>query len=908
MPDLKDAACGAIAKSDPDDRGCYLPVWMHAEDTAGIMELLCQRWLPQPTLRFLQDAVGADAFWQLIRFLGLTHDVGKLTAVFQSTIRTAVEDTSLCMLPIPDSGSFSDPHCTPHAMASEAILLWYGCPPGIAQIAGAHHGKPQAAMTDVEDAIENWPANFGGRNLTQWKQCWRAFLDAAREEADFPDTDSMPQRIPMTAQMLLTGLLIMADWIASNTIYFPLIAVTETGAGQPYPARVEAAWRTIDLPNPWSGSLWGMDDAAFKDRFGFSPNLIQTAVMDILESTAQPGILVLEAQMGTGKTEAALAGAEQLVGKGAAGGLFFGLPTQATANGLFPRICTWAAYQSEMDHGTYGIRLAHGTASLNEQYRELFRGSAQLAEDETEKAGLIAHSWFEGRKQALLADFVVGTVDQLLMAALRQKHVMLRHLGLAGKAVIIDEVHAYSPYMNCYLDRTLTWLGAYGVPVIALSATLPAFRRREMVAAYLTGRAGKQKYSLPEQADWQNSLGYPLLTWTDGMEIKQAAVSDRSQSRTVHIAYAKTAQVAALLRERLGAGGCAGVIVNTVQRAQQLAQLLRREMPEMRVIDFHSQFIMTDRIEREARLLELMGKHSTPAQRNGLIVVGTQVLEQSLDIDFDMLVTDLSPMDLLLQRIGRLHRHSRVRPDALKTAWCIVLETEELESGACAVYGAWLLLRTRGLLTPLLRLPEDIPALVQAAYSEPDPDELDEAGHEAWRTYQKQCQIAASEAGGFLLRKPGYSLMDDMTGLLDHDADERESGAQASVRGGDPSIEVLVLFQNQDGQVFAIDNPSKPFYTDHVPSAEECRHIAQQRLRLSSIFSKGWQVNEVIRELEQPGCTILQEWQQSPWLRGELFLLLDREGKGTLRGYRLQYTKEDGLCMEKEGKHDRDSI
>ena len=902
MSDLKNAACGAVAKSDPEDRGYYLPLWMHAEDTAGVLELLCQQWLPQPTLRFLQDAVGADAFWQLIRFLGLTHDVGKLTAVFQSTIRTAVEDTSLCMLPIPDSGSFSDPHCTPHAMASEAILLWYGCPPRIAQIAGAHHGKPQSVMADAEDAIETWPKNFGGREPAQWKRCWRAFLDAAMKEAGVADPDSLPQRIPMTAQMLLTGLLIMADWIASNTTYFPLIAVTETGSEQQYPARVEAAWQTIDLPNPWQGSLWGLDESKFEDQFGFSPNPIQTAVMDILGSAAQPGILVLEAQMGTGKTEAALAGAEQLVGKEAAGGLFFGLPTQATANGLFPRICTWAAYQAEMDHDTYGIRLAHGAAALNQQYRELFRGSARLAEDESETTGLIAHSWFEGRKQALLADFVVGTVDQLLMAALRQKHMMLRHLGLAGKTVIIDEVHSYSPYMNCYLDRTLTWLGAYGVPVIALSATLPAFRRREMIAAYLKGRAGKQKYRLPEQVDWQTSLGYPLLTWTDGMEIKQTAVSDRSQSRAVQITYAKTAQVTALLREKLNAGGCAGVIVNTVQRAQQLAQLLRRELPEMQVIDFHSQFIMTDRIERETHLLERMGKHSAPEQRNGLIVVGTQVLEQSLDIDFDLLLTDLCPMDLLLQRIGRLHRHSRVRPDALKAAQCIVLETEELEPGACAVYGAWLLLRTRSLLTAQIRLPEDIPALVQAAYSDPDPDQLDEAAREAWQAYQKEYQIAVSDAGHFLLRKPGYGLLDDMTGLLDYDADERESGAQASVRGGDPSIEVLVLFQNEDGQVFAMDDPAKQIYTDHVPSAEECRHIAQQRLRLSGLFSRSWRMDQVIRELEQPGCTTLREWQQSAWLRGELFLLLDQAGSGTLCGYRLQYTKEDGLCVEKGGE------
>ena len=125
------------------------------------------------------------------------------------------------------------------------------------------------------------------------------------------------------------------------------------------------------------------------------------------------------------------------------------------------------------------------------------------------------HQWFRGSKQALLACFVIGTVDQLLMAALKQKHVMLRHLGLAGKVVIIDECHAYDAYMNCYLDRALEWLGWYRVPVILLSATLPARRRAELVEAY------QQKRTSAPDAPWKTSCGYPLLTWTDGEEVRQ---------------------------------------------------------------------------------------------------------------------------------------------------------------------------------------------------------------------------------------------------------------------------------------------------------------------------------------------------------------------------------------------------
>lgn len=285
--------------------------------------------------------------------------------------------------------------------------------------------------------------------------------------AGFASLEDLPV-LSIPQELLLTGMLIMADWIASNTSFFPLLSVEDLGSEALYPKRFVSGWKRIHLPDPWqTPSYIPMDKDSFQNRFGFSPNEVQQAVLDVAASMETPGLLILEAQMGVGKTEAALAAAETFAAKWGAGGLFFGLPTQATANGIFGRLTTWAQTQSE--DTVHSIRLAHGMAELNEDYRELFPGRA-LVEKDIPEEGVYVHPWFQGHKQALLADFVIGTVDQLLLVALKQRHLMLRHLGVAGKVVVIDEVHACDAYMDTYLDRALSWLGRYHVPV---SCSLP---------------------------------------------------------------------------------------------------------------------------------------------------------------------------------------------------------------------------------------------------------------------------------------------------------------------------------------------------------------------------------------------------------------------------------------------------
>lgn len=886
-------------KSDPEGRSFWLPLWMHAKDTAEIFARLVQAWLPQAVRR--QMGMPEELLIETVRFLGLVHDFGKATMLFQSRILPQIPEAyGRLNTVLPLGSSFPHARESSHARASEAILLWLGCPAGLASIAGAHHGKPQEARFQdyVGDQMELYERNYWGKGQKQiWQQLWRQMYKQALAESGLSAPESLPE-LTVPAQLLLTGLLTMADWIASNTRYFPLIPAEETGKEAMYPARIDNAWQKLSLPAPWEVSYLCMNAKVFQQKFGFSPNEVQQAVIQVAGTVSTPGILILEAQMGIGKTEAALAAAEILDQRFQEGGLFFGLPTQATANGIFGRLEQWAEKQST--DTVHSIRLAHGAAELNENYRQLIPGQAATEEDSWDgDSGVQVHPWFQGNKQALLADFVIGTVDQLLMAALRQKHVMLRHLGLAGKIVVVDECHAYDAYMNRYLDRALAWLGCYHVPVILLSATLPAKRRRELIQAYLrTDVSG----------EWQQNRGYPLLTWTDGETVQQKVVPLPPGKKTVHCFSIRQEELPDLLQQRLQGSGCAGVIVNTVKKAQMLAATLRKILPEYTVILFHAQFLQPDRAEKEQALMRLLGKGSTADQRNGLIVVGTQVLEQSLDIDFDFLVTELCPMDLLLQRIGRLQRHPRAdRPQSMQEVCCAVLDQpgEDFDAGSTAVYGQWLLWRTRKLLPKKLEQPGDIPRLVQNTYGWEVGDCLQEndQSEQAKAQYDKEQKDKETRAERYAILSPRESI--DRVSLDDwmHEADiQSDVAARAAVRDGDPSLDVLVMMRRSNGKIQFLpwQGNGATVEADRPPCWEESLKIARQRLRLPGYFSRRWNVDAVIRELEEQNRAMLSAWQQAPLLKGELVLLLDEKLTAHLAGMVLQYDQADGLIYRKE--------
>jgi len=917
-----------MAKTSPETGQLWLPLWMHLKDTAGIMKKLVLKWLPESVIS--ASGMDCDQFLSVSVFLAAVHDIGKATSYFQSIITKSCPEKyeEVIANGFMVHKEYRESGKTPHAYAGQWILQSdtndFKIDERIAMVVGAHHGKPNSNISFMgeSDLIKVYPMNFFGAECDErikqvWKDSWHEIVSQALETAGIGSVSELPD-ITLAAQVLISGLLIIADWIASNTTYFPLISLDDYGDKSLYPRRVNDGWQKLSFPENWYSEVNYMDDSIFKDRFGYEPNEVQECMLKIINSCEKPGIFVLEAQMGVGKTEAALAAAEVLASRKKEGGIFFGLPTQATSNGLFNRLYQWGRQVSQ--ETVNAICLAHSAAEFQEEYDQLMMESRSYIENgEDRQSALEVHPWFQGNKKFLLSNFVIGTVDQFLMASLRRKHFMLRHIGLAGKVVVIDECHAYDDFMNEYLKRSLQWMAAYGVPVILLSATLPSKRRQELVECYVKAYS---KYHLNKRkveitllkADWHKSKAYPLVTWTDGECIGQEEIQCKDAKKSIQIKRVCLVQeMINILKERLAEGGCACIIANTVRKAQELYAECSRQMEGYNIILYHAQYIMPDRMKKEQSLLEKMGKSSKEKDRNKLILIGTQVLEQSLDYDADIMVTQLCPVDLLLQRIGRLHRHIRPRPRRLQVPECIILQEQDevYDAGTKTIYGEYLLMRTDKVLTDRIKLPREIPELVQKVYDEEDNLGLEGKKYaDAIADYKKEIQRKRERAGNYLMTEPKPKK--NIDALLYNPEKSDEKLSETCVRDGESSIEVLLMKQNGEGKILFVDEEpqtAQGILPMDVPDHRQAHKIARQRLRLPHVFSTLWNIDNTIKELEETNMKELAQWQQSPWIRGELILLLNKDNQAELNGYLLTYSYDKGLEYErKEENNARERI
>lgn len=730
--------CLMAAKSDYTDNNKWLPFWIHSEDTANII-----KYLINTRYYSLKDICGytEEKLEHTAVLLGLLHDIGKVTPVFQAKLLNAIprmrEKLEHYNIEINDYKDFNCPSDSYHSRCGEVILQKFGFANDFSSIVGAHHGMPENG--DVSQEILINPKHYYGcppnRNQEFWTGLWSEWIENSLIKAGFQKIGEIPELNKKT-QVILSGLLIMADWIASNQTYFDLFDIDCSEDDlYVYPEnRLNKAVGKINFPEIWSSEQNCITADDFKNQFSFDANEIQKTMCSAVNDCVNPGIFILEAPMGTGKTEAALAAAEVLAEKDKKSGVFFGLPTQATANGIFTRIVKWAKFQSK--DACHSIMLAHSNNNFNPVFSSIPKSIPAMDEDCDSDDGLVVHSFFSGKKQACLSDFVIGTVDQLLMAALKKRYVMLRHLGLSQKVVIIDECHAYDAFMNMYLDRALKWMNAYHVPVVLLSATLPVKRRGELIAAY-AGNSDACNFS----------EAYPLLTYTDGGRIIQKEIHLPAENKSVEICHMNESGIFENVRETVKQGGCVGIICNTIKKAQHYMNITS-QIPGAKRLLYHSLFILPDRADKETQILKEVGKDSRLKQRRGVIIIGTQVLEQSLDIDFDLLVTDLCPMDLLIQRIGRLHRHEvhdLDRPPVARKPRCIIIEnTIDEEKASESIYTKWLLMRTEKLLPKIISIPRDIADLVHKTYDD-DKITQSDADCNEFEQYQKMIAIKKAE-------------------------------------------------------------------------------------------------------------------------------------------------------------------
>lgn len=767
----------------------WLPLAVHMADSGEVAELIWDNYLsprqrkllvePLPRVETIEQS-SRNAL-SLVKLIVGAHDIGKCSPMFLTQNTELYErifengDDSLTKYQRADELRGNSPHSWIGEIAFERWLESRWNPDiqskrsvkQLGSIIGAHHGRPVSQQRHRYMENPNLPGEVSGDD--SWRRIRRELLEWWMNWTGSQEIVDQCQGLifPTTWQSLVAGITVMADWIASNQELFPLVDWNEL-----YPKRLlspdhhrdrtKAAWEKLHLPPSWQPEILSQDpDELLQTLFALDADAharpAQVAAVEAAEKMTLPGMMIIEEVMGAGKTEAALMAATILAKRAGTSGVLVALPTKATTDAMFSRVVEWA--QTSAKSG-FSLKLQHGNAALNSVYKKIQYGriasagnavspgqSSSMGIDEEStynRQSAVVHRWFN-KKAALLASVVVCTVDHLLFSALQTKHVSLRHLGISDKVVIIDEVHSYDVYTSQFLKRTVQWLGAFGVPVIALSATLTRRAREELFAAYEKGQelkqAAKEKDKVFEPFDSSvfpamrkpvvvggNQVAaqakgegagsssqtpiYPALSYSDGpgVQVRPLPVLTTKEIEVEH--WEGEAGLVADLQTRLQNGGCALVVRNTVANAQRTYETLRTVFGEdVRLV--HSRFTQQDRQDNDEWLVRTFGKPGKSRRPKRAIVVGTQVVEQSLDIDFDVLYSDLAPIDLVFQRMGRVHRHQRdARPHLVSHPRCILMgiptkgsSKPQVDRGSTYVYDEDVLLRTAAYVLDNLKGP-----------------------------------------------------------------------------------------------------------------------------------------------------------------------------------------------------------
>lgn len=641
---------------------------------------------------------------KVIAVMAALHDIGKISQGFQSKSIKWLEQSG--MKDVSTVHRWQNLECD-HAKVSQFtvqnLLLQDGMKTNSAiywaVAPGAHHGY-------LHRPGERGLQEIAGMKKDEWEQERQRVARQLIETlvGELPKTEISKQSAHL---WWLAGLISVSDWIGSDETYFPVDRDLDLSESK---QRAQDAVKAIGfaLPEARSG-------LSFEELFSFPHNDLQH---EALTAITEPGIYIIEAPMGMGKTEAALACAYRLICQGKTSGIYFALPTQATSNRIHLRVNDFIC---KICPNGLNTRLIHANSWLMENLNQpVPTATTKGKESDDARAG---RDWFASPKRALIAPFGVGTVDQALLAVVAAKHFFVRRFGLAGKVVILDEVHSYDFYTGTLIRVLCEMLEKLGCTVILLSATLTPERRTALLGT----------------RDSPEIDHYPLISGrqSNGIFITPRPVQPPEEKK-VHIAFVENENALRDAWKQACNGACVLWICNTVSRAQSVyakLETLAQEQTESPAFGLlHSRFPYFRREELETYWMELLGKVSE--NRRGCILVSTQIVEQSVDLDADLLITELAPTDMLLQRIGRLWRHPREGRSAQRAECWIIKEAASLGElrvmnkekirktlGAKAwVYAPYVLLRSLEIWSMRdeqdITIPTEIPSLLESTYAE----------------------------------------------------------------------------------------------------------------------------------------------------------------------------------------------
>lgn len=881
------------------------PALFHMIDVGMVARAMVER-SPRTALRGLRLAadLSADEAARRIGFLIALHDLGKISPGFQIQRDDLTAEQRDRGYDFPETLEPDHSHVT---LQHLRYMARDNCAAGVlARSIAAHHGMfhpTGAARQRRKDGLGLW-----------WEAREAAIAALAMLFGAQSEAVLRPDQFTPAEGMILAGLTAVADWIGSDKRFFPpegspprpLEAYATEAYGQAHAALDDLKW------DPWQPDSEQWD---FTSLFpNLPPNALQQLTMRLATELPEPAMVVIEAPMGMGKTEAALHLADVLLNRFGHAGLYDALPTQATSSQIFRRVRD--DYLARRLAGRpANLHLLHGLAAFDDAYAEMLepaRSESPHPYDISDvdgrrgspEAAVIAASWFRGRKLGLLSPFAVGTIDQALMGALQTRHMFVRLHGLANKVVLVDEAHAYDTYTSTLLDCLVEWLGVLGCSVIILSATLPAARRRGLARAY----AGKG-VALPAQA-------YPRVTTvTRGGEVRSDPIPGTPEKEVLleSLLAPDRADPEGVIIDRLAhelrEGGCAAWICNTVDAAQlaylRLARLREEGHPVFSTADlvlYHARFPVDQRHEIETAIDSKFGKKGlNTGQRPHLaVLIGTQVLEQALDYSVDVMVTELAPVDLVLQRSGRLHRHVHVRPCPLQQPRLLWLAPPpntagEPEFGVSGrIYEEVVLLRSWHALRQRtsVQIPHDIEALVEEVYSDPPPTlpeplqaVVERLGREAETARQKHQGLALANAIHGPTEEDPFQMD---RALPDEEAPTDVQGTPAVTRLAEPTITLVCAHRRGSEMVLSTDD-SQPLDLSAPPDRDEEGRLLRRSVRVQNRF---W----VERFRDEP---VPKGWKDSPALR-HARLAVFADGTIEAGGRRLALDPELGLVTSTE--------